>query len=87
MNAIKRWIVRKEVEGFVDNAIKESQMSPTAKSYLIGLANALISGVVSGGTSLSLGVGWKHSAMILGASAFMSLAKWVVQHPLPGGVQ
>jgi hypothetical protein len=87
MNALKRWIVRKEITSFVDNAIKESTMSAPMKSWLIGALNAIVSGVTSGGIAGGIGVGWKHSVLIAGGSALVSFGKWVAQHPLPGAAQ
>jgi hypothetical protein len=54
------------------------------KQWWIGLANAMISGLASGGTGAFIGVGWKHSLEIAGASVAVSFFKWVLQHPLPG---
>ena len=59
-------------------------MNVTWKRWLAGCGNALLSGVTSGGMSQFVGVDFKHSAMIAGASAFVSFCKWFAQHPLPG---
>jgi len=56
------------------------------KAWLIGLANAAISGVVTGAAGLTLGIGAKNAAIMLGISAAVSLGKWMVQHPIPGGL-
>jgi hypothetical protein len=62
-------------------------MNPSLKSWVIGVVNAGISGLVSGGAGLTLGIGWQKSAVILGVSAMVSLSKWMAQHPIPGGAQ
>jgi hypothetical protein len=54
------------------------------KAWLVGAANALVSGLASGVAGGLLGVGFKHAIEIAGVSAIVSLAKWVLQHPLPG---
>ena len=87
MNWIKRLIVRHEAEKFVDNAIKESSMSPAMKAYLVSLANAGISGVAAGGFSFGVGVKWWQSLVIAVGSAAVSMVKWMAQHPIPGGAQ
>jgi hypothetical protein len=87
MNAIKRWIIRKEVTSFVDNAIKESQMSAPMKSWLIGLVNAAISALASGLGATAAGATLKQIAIIAGSSAVVSAIKWIAQHPIPGAIQ
>lgn len=62
-------------------------MSQGMKSYLIGLANAGISGAAVGGTGTVLGIGWKKDAIMIAVSAVVSMVKWMVQHPIPGGAQ
>ena len=57
------------------------------KPWLIGLANAAVSGAAGGIGGLAVGVDFKHSLIILGISAGVSLAKWMAQHPIPGGAQ
>lgn len=57
----------------------------TMKQWTIGLLNAALSGIVSGGVGLGLGIGWRKAMIILGASALASIAKWIPQHPIPGG--
>jgi hypothetical protein len=61
-------------------------MNETLKSWLIGAANAALSGVTTGASGLVLGIGWKKAAIMLGVSAVVSLGKWYAQHPIPGGV-
>ena len=87
MNALKRWLLRKEAQNYIDNAIKESHMSPTMKAWLIGLANATISAVASGLASVAAGTTLKQSLVIVGAAAGVSVIKWFAQHPIPGGAQ
>lgn len=87
MNILKRWIVKHEAEKFVDNAIKESQMSAPLKAWLIGLANAGISGLaVTIGTQVA-GTTMKQTLIADGFAVVISLAKWIFQHPIPGGTQ
>ena len=62
-------------------------MSPAFKAWLIGLVNAAVSAIASGGVSLTVGVGMKHSIEIAAASALVSAIKWIAQHPIPGGAQ
>lgn len=85
MNSIQRWFIRKGAEGFIDKAIKESHMSPTMKSWLIGLANAAISGLAATLGSIGAGVSVKQGALIVAISTAVSLVKWLAQHPIPGG--
>lgn len=59
-------------------------MNPTWKHWLSGAGNAILSGVTSGGMAQFVGVGWRKSLMIAGASAFVSFSKWFAQNPLPG---
>lgn len=54
------------------------------KSWLIGAANALISGAAGAVGGLVVGTGWRKSLVIAAISAFVSLSKWMGQHPLPG---
>ncbi len=56
------------------------------KAWLIGLANAGISGVAVAIGSVAAGVTFKQGAMMVGISAAVSLFKWMAQHPIPGGV-
>ena len=56
----------------------------TWKTWLIGLANGVISALASGVTADLLGVGWHKVLEIAAASIVVSVAKWVLQHPLPG---
>lgn len=62
-------------------------MSPTWKQWLIGAANAVISGLTSGGISFGLGVPWQKTMIIVAGSALVSIGKWIAQHPIPGGQQ
>jgi len=87
MNWLEKLIVKKKAEGLVDQAIKESSMSAPMKAYLIGAANAAISGLAAGGLSFGVGVDWKHSLVVAIGSAGVSLIKWFSQHPIPGGTQ
>jgi hypothetical protein len=59
-------------------------ISVTWKRWFASAGNAALSGVTSGGMAQFVGVDWKHSLMIAGASAFVSFCKWYGQHPLPG---
>ena len=54
------------------------------KTWMKGLLNAMISALTAGGTGVFVGVGWRKALSIAGASAFVSLGKWIAQHPLPG---
>jgi hypothetical protein len=60
-------------------------MNPTLKGWLIGLANAAISGAAGAVGSFAAGVTVKQGALIVAVSAGVSLAKWILQHPIPGG--
>lgn len=62
-------------------------MSAQMKSWLIGSANAAISGLAAGSAGMAVGIGFKKSAIVLGVSAAVSLVKWLAQHPIPGGTQ
>ena len=59
-------------------------MSTTWKVWLVGAANATISGVTAGGASIFVGVEWHKALIIAGAAAYGSFCKWFAQHPLPG---
>ena len=61
MNALKRWLIRREAEKFIDNAIKGSDMSQQMKAWLIGAVNALGSGLAAGLGGSAIGVDLKHS--------------------------
>jgi hypothetical protein len=54
------------------------------KQWGIGAINAVISGAASGIATGAVGGTWKQAAIVAGTSAVVSLAKWVLQHPLPG---
>jgi hypothetical protein len=87
MNWLKRLIIRKETQKLVDNAIKESNMSQQMKSWLIGLANAVISALASGLGATAAGATVKQIAIIAASSAVVSVVKWTAQHPIPGAAQ
>lgn len=55
------------------------------KAWGIGAVNAVISGAASGIAAGVVGVTLHQALAVAGASALVSLAKWVIQHPLPGG--
>ena len=59
-------------------------MNVTLKRWLVGLANACLSGLASGGAAPFVGIGWKKCLAIGGFSFFVSFCKWMAQHPLPG---
>lgn len=61
-------------------------MNPTWKAYLIGLANAALSGAAVTASGFGLGVPWKTVMLMTGFAAYSSLAKWMAQHPLPGAL-
>jgi hypothetical protein len=65
----------------------ENEMNATAKGWLIGALNALISGAAAAVGSLAAGLTLKQGAIVVAVSAGTSLAKWMLQHPLPGGEQ
>lgn len=54
------------------------------RTWLIGLANGAVSAVASGLATGMVGGNWKQQLGVAGASAIVSVAKWVLQHPLPG---
>lgn len=54
------------------------------KQWFIGLLNAVLSALTSGGISFGVGVSPKKALMIAGGSALVSFGKWIAQHPLPG---
>lgn len=54
------------------------------KQWLTALANAAISGLASGLASGVAGLTWKQALVVAGTSALVSVAKWTMQHPLPG---
>ena len=56
------------------------------KQWTIGLINAAISGATVVGVGYSVDVGWKKLGFMAAASAFVSLNKYLAQHPLPGGM-
>jgi hypothetical protein len=62
-------------------------MNATLKAWLIGAANAGISGAAAAAGSFAAGITFKQGAIIVGISAAVSLAKWIPQHPIPGGTQ
>lgn len=54
------------------------------KIWGTGALNAAISGATSGGAAQFVGIPMKQSLYVAGASAVVSLMKWLAQHPLPG---
>ena len=66
-------------------------MSPAWSTWLTGAANAAVSGAASGITvylvapdTFNFTSGLAKLATVVGVSALVSLAKWVVQHPITG---
>ena len=59
-------------------------MAPAWEGWLTGLVNATISGAASGAAAGMVGTTWKQALAVAGTSAIVSLAKWILQHPLPG---
>lgn len=55
------------------------------KAWLIGAANAAISGVAVGVGGFVAGTTFKQGAVMIGISMAVSMIKWMVQHPIPGG--
>lgn len=56
----------------------------TWKTWVIGLMNGAVSAVASGLATGMVGGTWKQQLGVAGTSALVSVAKWVLQHPLPG---
>lgn len=57
------------------------------RPYLIGLANAAVSGLATGVAASSIFHGtWKQVASAVAIAMGVSAAKWFLQHPIPGGV-
>ena len=54
------------------------------RGWLIGYLNAALSGITAGGASMFFGLTWQKALGVAGAAAWMSLGKWMAQHPLPG---
>lgn len=54
------------------------------KTWLTGLLNGAISGAASGIATGVVGGTWKQALLVAGTSALVSVAKWILQHPLPG---
>lgn len=54
------------------------------KSWLVGALNALVSGAAGAVGGFAVGVHWRQALEIAAISAFVSLSKWMLQHPLPG---
>jgi len=54
------------------------------KRWFVGLANGAVSGAAGGFLSAGLGIGANKAAMVAGGCAVVSIAKWILQHPLPG---
>lgn len=86
MNAVKRWLIRREVVNFLDRKIQESNMSPTTKSWLIGLLNAAISTLATTLGTQVAGTSWKQTLVADAFTLAISLSKWIYQHPIPGGI-
>ena len=59
-------------------------MSAAWKQWLVGLANGAISAFASGVASQVAGVTWKQTLVISATSMVVSVAKYVIQNPLPG---
>jgi len=55
------------------------------KAWLIGAANAGISGLAASLGSIMAGVTLKQGAIIVGSAMVVSMVKWMAQHPIPGG--
>lgn len=55
------------------------------KAWLIGAANSAISGIAVAAGSFVAGTTFKQGAVMVGISMAVSLLKWMVQHPIPGG--
>ncbi|MGA7921070.1 MAG: hypothetical protein WCA38_15515 [Candidatus Acidiferrales bacterium] len=60
-------------------------MNATIKEWSIGALNAVISGGAAAVGSLAAGLTVKQAAIVIGISAGVSLSKWMLQHPVPGG--
>lgn len=54
------------------------------KNWGIGAINAIVSGAAGAVGGLAVGVSWKQALEIAAISGFVSLSKWMIQHPLPG---
>lgn len=54
------------------------------KHWLIGLANAAVSGIAGAVGGFAVGVTWRQALEIAAISAAVSISKWMLQHPLPG---
>jgi len=59
-------------------------MSGAWKQWLVGLANGAISAFASGIASQVVGASWKQTLTIAATSMVVSVAKYVIQNPLPG---
>lgn len=62
-------------------------MNPTLKAYLIGILNAAVSGLATAGAGTVLHIGTGKEVEMALASAGVSIIKWMIQHPIPGGLQ
>lgn len=60
-------------------------MNPKVKQWLIGGLNATLSGAAAAVGSIAARVSLKQGLIIVGIAALGSLAKWIPQHPIPGG--
>lgn len=81
-NFVKRMVVKKEAQMAVNEIVSKLKVSPQTKRWLIGGANAAISGAASSLGALAAGVTFKQGAIIVAAAALVSFKKWLVQHPL-----
>jgi hypothetical protein len=59
-------------------------MNNNLKAWLIGALNALISGAAGAAAGFVVGDNFRQAMEIALISAFVSLSKWMIQHPLPG---
>jgi hypothetical protein len=75
---------KKEVQASANAPLTPTGVKMNWKRWFVGLANAVLSGLTSGGLSAYLGIGWKKALMVAAASFYVSLQKWLNQHPLPG---
>lgn len=62
-------------------------MSDQMKRWLIGLANAGISAAATNFGGFVAGVDWKKALLASILPFVVSLVKWLVQHPIPGGIE
>lgn len=55
------------------------------KAWLIGAVNAILSGTFAAVGSSLAGLTLKQGVIVVGTAAIGSFAKWMAQHPIPGG--